>query len=129
MMMSLALQQLVHRIATVAVGFAPFGTYCLMLGDEIRIIDSIAQPKLLQFTESQLFKAVQNVGKSRGAAPVVQQRFLTEHDIQSYKDVLQTANQSMVPLLFMDGTNRIAQSVGRLHSECSLIALLPLQAA
>lgn len=85
---------LLHRAASVAGGFAPFGTYCLMLSDAISVIDSIAQPKLLQTTGAQLFKVVQNVGESRGAAPLIVQRFLTDHDIQSYKDVLQNVLQN-----------------------------------
>ena len=97
------LQQLVSRTAQVAGNFVPFGTFCLMLGDAVRVIDSAAQPQLLQITVSQLLKGVQRVGKNEDSAPLVIQRFLVDHHIQSYKNVLRTAIQSMVPLLFMGG--------------------------
>ena len=97
------LQQLVNKTAQVAGDFVPFGTFCLMLADAVRIIDSTAQPQLLQITVSQLFKSVQRVGGDEESAPLVIQRFLVDHRVQSYKNVLRTAIQSMVPLLFMGG--------------------------
>ena len=97
------LQQLVNRTAQVAGDFVPFGTFCLTLGDAVRIIDSTAQPQLLQITVAQLLKGVQRVGTDEDSAPLVIQRFIVDHRIQSYKNVLRAAVQSMVPLLFMGG--------------------------
>ena len=97
------LQQLVDRTAQVAGSFVPFGTFCLMLGSAVRIIDSTAQPQLLQTTVSQLLKHVQCVGNSEDSAPLVIHRFLVDHRMQSYKNVLTTAIQSVRPLLFMGG--------------------------
>ena len=92
-----------NKTVQVAGNFVPFGTVCLMLGDAVRIIDSTAQPQLLQTTESQLFNSIQRAGGDEESAPLVIQCFLVDHRVQSYKNVLRTALQSMVPLLFMGG--------------------------
>jgi hypothetical protein len=97
------LRNLIAKTAGVAGSFVPFGTFCLMLGDVIRVVDSSANPELLHITVQQLFGSTQQLSASQGAAPFVLQHLLTDHHISSYKSVLATAAASMVPLLFMGG--------------------------
>ncbi|DBA69366.1 TPA: hypothetical protein ACH3X2_012940 [Trebouxia sp. C0005] len=98
-----SLTDLLHRTSSVSSSFAPFGTYCLMLNNMVRIIDSAADSQLLQLTVGQLFSGAQQIGQSKESAPFVLQRFLGDHAIAGYKSMLRDAISSMVPLLFMGG--------------------------
>ena len=102
--MPASLQRVFDLTAEVAGQFLPFGTYCLMFGDAVRIIDSSQDPQLLQLTAQQLSRGALTVGQSSDIAPmVVMQRFISDHRIAEYKLMLRNAVSSMVPLLFMGG--------------------------
>ncbi len=99
-----SLQRVLDQTACVAGNFVPFGTYCLILGDAVRIIDSSQSPQLLQLTVQQLFLGAKAVGQSSDVAPmIVMQRLICDHRIAAYKTMLRNAISSMVPLLFMGG--------------------------
>lgn len=98
-----SLSDLLHRTSAVSSSFVPFGTYCLMLNDSVRIIDSAANPRLLHITISQLFSGAKELGQNAESAPFVLKRFLHDHAIAAYKGMLHNAISSMVPLLFMGG--------------------------
>ena len=97
------LQRTISRTSQVAHNFVPFGSFALMLGSAVRIVDSLTQPQLLHLTVSQLLKGIQRVGQQESDAPFIIQRLLLDHRITTYKHELRSSIQSMVPLLFMGG--------------------------
>lgn len=96
-------QDVLDRTASVSSRFAPFGTYCLLLNDVVRVIDSRASPQLLHLTIAQLFSGVKQIGQTEHGSSFVLRRFLSDHGIANYKGMLRNAISSMVPLLFMGG--------------------------
>ena len=102
---------LMHKTAAVAGNFVPFGTYCLMLSDIVRVVDSTSEPQLLQITVQQLLGGAEQLGQQNQAAPYVLQRLLSDHCSSSYTAALRNALHSMVPVLFMGGHTSDYQSI------------------
>lgn len=96
-------QNLLLHPVNLACTMTPFGSYCLMSGHVVRLVDSATQPQLLQITFDQLFSKVRVISEKANAAQSVWQRFLSDHRLQSYKDGLHTSLSSMIPILFMGG--------------------------
>lgn len=59
------------QTARVAGSFVPLGTYCLILGDAVRVVDSRKSPQLLRLGMQHLFRAAQTIGQSSETASMV----------------------------------------------------------
>ena len=110
----------------VAKDFVPFGTFCLLLNDKVKVINGMGTSDALAITAKQIFEAAFRIGQSGGAAPFVLRRLLDDHFISEYCSKLQQAVSDLHPVLFFGGTSDDYQQVvmQRQHAEGKLMSFI-----
>ena len=93
----------ISSMLAVAKDFVPLGTFCLLLVDKVKVINSMANSDALAITARQMFEAAFQIGQNGAAAPFVLNRFLNDHSMTEYHSKLSQAVADMHPVLFFGG--------------------------
>lgn len=84
--------------------FVPVGMVYLLIGDSIRAIDTAANAAALEPADAQLYRDAIALLETRTAKDAFVLSCLQDHALVSYTEKLEQALASVVPILFVGGT-------------------------